>query len=165
MQAHALLYTDRRHDGQCSPTRRAPVENFGEELLAPIKTKYIKQCASSGLDVLEESSNDIASNTKSNNDIIEKTIKKNNIINDNEISTEILSGLTVALATVPTSIAYATIVGISPLLGIWTSILIGGIVGLTLSITPNAIKAPKVLVLGNISSSAGANSIMPLKTE
>jgi hypothetical protein len=41
MQAHALLYTDRRHDGQCSPTRRAPVENFGEELLAPIKKKYI----------------------------------------------------------------------------------------------------------------------------
>ena len=101
-----------------------------------IKTKYIKQSASSGLDVLEESSNDITSNTKSNNDIIEKTITTNNIINDNEISTEILSGLTVALATVPTSIAYATIVGISPLLGIWTSILIGGIVGLTLSITP-----------------------------
>ena len=48
--------------------------------------------------------------------------------NSDDVSTEVLAGLTVALATVPTSIAYATIVGLSPLLGIWTSIIIGGMI-------------------------------------
>jgi len=76
------------------------------------------KCANSGIDVIADGST-----------------TSTNVNDSNEITTEILSGLTVALATVPTSIAYATIVGISPLLGIWTSIIIGGIVGLTLSIT------------------------------
>jgi len=72
---------------------------------------------------------------------------------DGDISTEIVSGLTVALATIPTSIAYGTIVGISPLLGIWTSILVGGVVGLSLmlgskgklALTPKGGSGPGVI--------------------
>ena len=38
---------------------------------------------------------------------------------------EILSGFIVALATLPASAAYGSLIGISPLLGIWSSIIVG----------------------------------------
>eukprot|EP00978_Attheya_sp_CCMP212_P014170 scaffold36052_cov51-Attheya_sp.AAC.1 len=40
---------------------------------------------------------------------------------------EVLAGLVVALATVPTSIAYAGIAGVDPLTGLWSSVLVGGV--------------------------------------
>lgn len=49
---------------------------------------------------------------------------------DGKLASEILSGLVVALATIPTSIAYSTIVGVSPLIGIWTSVIIGSLVAI-----------------------------------
>jgi MFS superfamily sulfate permease-like transporter len=38
---------------------------------------------------------------------------------------EILAGLVVALATIPTSISYSTVIGIKPLIGIWNSAILG----------------------------------------
>eukprot|EP01038_Epipyxis_sp_PR26KG_P006314 gene6314-8694_t len=42
-----------------------------------------------------------------------------------ELTREVLAGLVVALATIPTSISYATIIGLNPLIGLWSSILVG----------------------------------------
>jgi SulP family sulfate permease len=39
--------------------------------------------------------------------------------------TQTLAGVTVALASIPTSIAFANIVGVSPLVGIWSSVVLG----------------------------------------
>jgi len=36
-----------------------------------------------------------------------------------------MAGLVVALATIPTSISYSTVVGINPIIGIWNSALVG----------------------------------------
>jgi hypothetical protein len=44
---------------------------------------------------------------------------------ENELPREILSGMVVALATIPTSTAYAQIVGVNPIVGIWTSAIVG----------------------------------------
>ena len=38
---------------------------------------------------------------------------------------EILAGLVVSLSVIPTSISYSTVIGISPLIGIWNSAVIG----------------------------------------
>jgi MFS superfamily sulfate permease-like transporter len=43
---------------------------------------------------------------------------------------EFLAGLVASLATIPTSMAYSTIVGVNPLTGIWSSMIIGFIVAL-----------------------------------
>ena len=43
---------------------------------------------------------------------------------------EVLAGMVVALAGIPTSLAYSSIVGVNPLSGIWTSVILGGTVGL-----------------------------------
>jgi SulP family sulfate permease len=43
---------------------------------------------------------------------------------------EVLAGLVVALATIPTSVAYSSVIGVSPLVGIWSSAIVGGIVAL-----------------------------------
>ncbi len=42
-----------------------------------------------------------------------------------ELAREVMAGLVVALATIPTSISYSTIAGISPITGIWNSALVG----------------------------------------
>ena len=42
-----------------------------------------------------------------------------------ELTRETLAGLVVALATIPTSVAYSSIVGVSPLTGLWTSVVVG----------------------------------------
>ena len=42
-----------------------------------------------------------------------------------ELVREVMAGLVVALATIPTSISYSTIAGISPITGIWNSALVG----------------------------------------
>ena len=41
------------------------------------------------------------------------------------LSKEILAGAVVALATIPTSISYSTVVGINPITGIWNSVAVG----------------------------------------
>lgn len=41
------------------------------------------------------------------------------------IKDEVLSGLVVALASIPSSIAFANIAGVNPLIGIWSSVLLG----------------------------------------
>lgn len=38
---------------------------------------------------------------------------------------EIMAGLVVSLATIPTSISYSTVIGIKPLIGIWSSAIVG----------------------------------------
>ena len=43
---------------------------------------------------------------------------------------ELLAGLVVALATIPTSVAYSSIVGLSPMVGIWSSAITGLVVSL-----------------------------------
>lgn len=43
----------------------------------------------------------------------------------NELAREIMAGLVVALATIPTSISYSTVVGINPIIGIWNSAIVG----------------------------------------
>lgn len=40
-------------------------------------------------------------------------------------STEIFSGVVVALASIPSSIAFANIAGVNPLVGIWSSVILG----------------------------------------
>lgn len=40
---------------------------------------------------------------------------------------EVLAGATVALASLPTSVAFANIVGVSPLMGVWSSVVLGGV--------------------------------------
>jgi len=42
-----------------------------------------------------------------------------------ELLREVVAGLVVAVATIPTSVSYSTIVGVSPLTGIWTSAIVG----------------------------------------
>lgn len=42
----------------------------------------------------------------------------------------VLAGLVVALAGIPTSLAYSAIVGVGPLAGLWTSVILGGTVAL-----------------------------------
>ncbi len=44
---------------------------------------------------------------------------------NNELVREIMAGLVVALATIPTSISYSTVVGINPIIGIWNSAIVG----------------------------------------
>lgn len=44
---------------------------------------------------------------------------------DGEWRTEVLAGSVVALATIPTSVAYSSIIGLNPLIGIWSSIFVG----------------------------------------
>ena len=56
-----------------------------------------------------------------------------NIVKSDRVNSnlkEIASGLIVALASLPTSIAYASIVGVGPLTGIWTSIILGSMVAI-----------------------------------
>lgn len=45
-----------------------------------------------------------------------------------EFGRELLAGLAVGVATIPTSVSYATVVGINPLLGIWNSAIIGFVI-------------------------------------
>jgi len=45
-----------------------------------------------------------------------------------ELFRELLAGLVVSLATIPTSVSYSTIIGLSPLIGIWTSAIVGLVV-------------------------------------
>lgn len=44
---------------------------------------------------------------------------------DDEVVREILAGVVTALATIPTSVAYASLVGMNPLSGIWSSAILG----------------------------------------
>jgi MFS superfamily sulfate permease-like transporter len=44
---------------------------------------------------------------------------------------EILSGTTVALASIPSSIAFANIAGLDPLVGVWSSVILGTVSSLT----------------------------------
>jgi sulfate permease, SulP family len=45
--------------------------------------------------------------------------------------TEALSGATVALASIPSSIAYSAIAGVSPLVGVWSSVILGAVSAVT----------------------------------
>lgn len=51
---------------------------------------------------------------------------------------EALSGFIAAVSTLPTSAAYATTIGLNPLVGIWSSIITGAVVG-TLAAGPGII--------------------------
>eukprot|EP00613_Pedinella_sp_CCMP2098_P065204 CAMPEP_0171972100 /NCGR_PEP_ID=MMETSP0993-20121228/221085_1 /TAXON_ID=483369 /ORGANISM="non described non described, Strain CCMP2098" /LENGTH=504 /DNA_ID=CAMNT_0012622577 /DNA_START=21 /DNA_END=1535 /DNA_ORIENTATION=+ len=43
----------------------------------------------------------------------------------NSVTKEVLSGFVVALASIPSSIAFANIAGVNPLVGIWSSVVLG----------------------------------------
>ena len=45
-----------------------------------------------------------------------------NLIKINQIKTEILSGLTIAIALVPEAISFALLVGASPQIGLWAAV-------------------------------------------
>lgn len=47
---------------------------------------------------------------------------------NDELFRELLAGLVVSLATIPTSVSYSSIIGLSPLVGIWTSCIVGLVV-------------------------------------
>ncbi|KAJ1431271.1 sulfate transporter family-domain-containing protein [Ochromonadaceae sp. CCMP2298] len=47
-----------------------------------------------------------------------------------ELFREVMAGLVVALATIPTSISYSTVIGVNPITGIWNSAIVGFIVTL-----------------------------------
>jgi hypothetical protein len=57
------------------------------------------------------------------------TFKSSNTVSDDS-NKEFLAGLVVALATIPTSIAYSSIIGLNPLAGIWSSVIVGMTVAL-----------------------------------
>ena len=44
---------------------------------------------------------------------------------------EISAGTTVALASIPSSIAFASIAGVDPLVGVWSSVILGGVSAVT----------------------------------
>ena len=46
------------------------------------------------------------------------------------VAREALAGFISALATVPTSISYASIIGFNPLVGIWSSVILGAVMAL-----------------------------------
>lgn len=47
---------------------------------------------------------------------------------DGELVRETIAGLVVALATIPTSVAYSTVIGLAPTVGVWSSVLVGLVV-------------------------------------
>jgi SulP family sulfate permease len=47
-----------------------------------------------------------------------------------QFSREVLSGVVVSLATIPTSAAYSALIGLNPLVGIWSSVIVGSVVGI-----------------------------------
>mmetsp|Transcript_10603 Transcript_10603/g.16188 ORF Transcript_10603/g.16188 Transcript_10603/m.16188 type:complete len:463 (-) Transcript_10603:26-1414(-) len=51
--------------------------------------------------------------------------------NHSDVLKEILSGTTVALASIPSSIAFANIAGVDPLIGVWSSVVLGTVASLT----------------------------------
>ena len=61
---------------------------------------------------------------------VKMKVDENKKVDDNDLTKEIFAGLVVALATIPTSIAYSSVVGINPLAGIWSSIIVGASVAL-----------------------------------
>jgi len=69
--------------------------------------------------------------TKSVADIkLNKVLAQSPASGGDNIAKEALAGFVAALATLPTSISYASVVGLSPLIGIWTSAILGAIVGI-----------------------------------
>lgn len=82
---------------------------------------------------------------------------------DASVAKEALAGLVVALATVPTSIAYAGIVGVDPLTGLWSSVIVGGVVALAGS-SPGVIAGAAGVVavpMGALAASGGV-ALVPL---
>ena len=47
------------------------------------------------------------------------------------VATNVLAGVTTALAMVPEAISFSFVAGVNPLVGLWTTVAMGGIVGLT----------------------------------
>ncbi len=43
---------------------------------------------------------------------------------DSNLASEVLAGFVVSLATIPKAIAYSSVLGVSPLTGIWTSVIV-----------------------------------------
>ena len=46
------------------------------------------------------------------------------------LTTNVLAGLTCALAMVPEAVSFSFVAGVSPLVGLWTTVAMGGVVGL-----------------------------------
>eukprot|EP00978_Attheya_sp_CCMP212_P001744 scaffold3577_cov60-Attheya_sp.AAC.1 len=79
------------------------------------------------------------------------------------VVTESLSGTTVALTSIPASIAFATIAGVDPLVGIWSSVVLGAvssIAGLRAGLVAGAAGVVAV-PLGKIVRSSGVKYMGP----
>jgi hypothetical protein len=79
------------------------------------------------------------------------------------ILTETLSGTTVALASIPSSIAFATIAGVDPLVGIWSSVIHGAVsslVGMRKGVITGAAGVVAV-PLGGLVATAGVKYMGP----
>jgi hypothetical protein len=77
--------------------------------------------------------------------------------------TETLSGATVALASIPSSIAFATIAGVDPLVGIWSSVILGAVsslVGMRKGVITGAAGVVAV-PLGRLVATAGVKYMVP----
>eukprot|EP00548_Thalassiothrix_antarctica_P002122 CAMPEP_0194131928 /NCGR_PEP_ID=MMETSP0152-20130528/2541_1 /TAXON_ID=1049557 /ORGANISM="Thalassiothrix antarctica, Strain L6-D1" /LENGTH=533 /DNA_ID=CAMNT_0038826823 /DNA_START=268 /DNA_END=1869 /DNA_ORIENTATION=- len=120
---------------------------------------------------LTKTREDFKTITKSNDETISPIITLNNDDNDNlsednsssVILEEVLAGLVVALATVPTSIAYANIAGVDPLTGLWSSVVVGGILGASSPGVMAGAAGVVVVPLGALSSSY-SSALIPLAT-
>jgi SulP family sulfate permease len=79
------------------------------------------------------------------------------------VLTESLSGTTVALTSIPASIAFATIAGVDPLVGIWSSVVLGAVssvAGLRAGLVAGAAGVVAV-PLGKIVRSSGVKYMGP----
>lgn len=59
----------------------------------------------------------MAHNSVGENNVVQKQLNSN-------LASEILAGFVVSLATIPKAIAYSSVLGVSPLTGIWTSVIV-----------------------------------------
>ena len=77
----------------------------------------------------------ISPRTQKNTAVLKAQVDVNNsdgiTKKNNHFVKETLSGTTVALASIPSSIAFANIAGVDPLIGVWSSIILGATSSLT----------------------------------
>lgn len=65
---------------------------------------------------------------KADNFVTKEVILSNDVrIQTTDLFPEIMSGMTVALASIPSSIAFANIAGVDPMVGVWSSVILGAV--------------------------------------
>jgi len=80
------------------------------------------------------------------------------------VTQEVLSGLTVALATIPSSVAYASIANLPPLVGVWSSVVVGFVAPL-LGVRAGVVSGAASVVavpLGQLVAAHGTGIVVPV---